>query len=303
MFRRIAVCLTLLLAGPLAAAPAPIQDRDARIGDVKLHYLEAGAGNATPVILLHGFAQTSHMWLPLIPKIDGDRTVVAVDLRGAGESSKPAGGYDKKTMAEDIHALVRSLGFRKVILVGHDIGLMVAYAYAAQHPDEVERIALMDAFLPGVGDTSGIFLLRDKWHFNFYGETPLKLVKGRERVYLEHFWNDFAADRNHSVSEADRVFYASEYAKPDGMRATMDYFRAFDEDNKDFAAMARTKLTMPMLVLSGEKSGGDFLIHQGRMVDTNVKGVIIKGSGHWLIDEAPEQTMAELVAFIAQPAA
>jgi pimeloyl-ACP methyl ester carboxylesterase len=296
------LCLTVA-APHVAQANAGVSDHKAKFGDVELHYLEAGAGTKTPVILLHGFAQTSHMWLPLIPKIDGDRKVVAVDLRGAGGSSKPAGGYDKKTMAEDIHALAKSLGFKKVILVGHDIGLMVAYAYAAQHPDEVERIALMDAFLPGVGDTSGIFLLRDKWHFNFYGETPLKLVNGRERIYLEHFWNDFAADRNHSVSEADRVFYANEYAKPDGMRATMDYFRGFDQDNKDFAAMAKTKLTMPMLVLSGEKSGGDFLINQGRMVDTNVKGVIIRGSGHWIIDEAPEQTMAELVAFIEQPAA
>ena len=303
MFRSIAFSAALLLAGTAAAAPVPVQDHTAKFGDVELHYVEAGSGKGTPVILLHGFAQTSHMWLPLIPKIDGDRKVVAVDLRGAGDSSKPAGGYDKKTMAEDIHALAKSLGFRKVILVGHDIGLMVAYAYAAQHPDEVERIALMDAFLPGVGDTTGIFLLRDKWHFNFYGETPLKLVNGRERIYLEHFWNDFAADRNHSVSEADRVIYANAYAKPDGMRATMDYFRAFDEDNKDFAAMAKTKLSMPMLVLSGEKSGGDFLINQGRMVDTNVKGVIIKGSGHWIIDEAPEQTMSELVAFIEQPAA
>jgi pimeloyl-ACP methyl ester carboxylesterase len=303
MFRMLAVCLALLLAGTAAAAPAPIEDHRAKLGDVELHYVEAGSGDRTPVILLHGFAQTSHMWLPLIPKIDGDRRVLAVDLRGAGDSSKPAAGYDKKTMAEDIHALAKSLGFKKVILVGHDIGLMVAYAYAAQHPDEVERIALMDAFLPGVGDTSGIFLLRDKWHFNFYGETPLKLVNGRERIYLEHFWNDFAADRNHSVSEADRVVYATEYAKPDGMRATMDYFRAFDQDNKDFAAMAKTKLAMPMLVLSGEKSGGDFLINQGRMVDTNVNGVIIKGSGHWLIDEAPEATMSELVAFIEQPAA
>jgi pimeloyl-ACP methyl ester carboxylesterase len=296
------LCVLLFATGTAAASPS-ISDHKAKFGDVELHYVEAGSGNGTPVILLHGFAQTSHMWLPLIPKIGGDRTVVAVDLRGAGGSSKPAGGYDKKTMAEDIHALAKSLGFKKVILVGHDIGLMVAYAYAAQHPDEVERIALMDAFLPGVGDTSGIFLLRDKWHFNFYGETPLKLVNGRERIYLEHFWNDFAADRNHSVSEADRAFYANEYAKPDGMRATMDYFRAFDEDNKDFAAMAKTKLAMPMLVLSGEKSGGDFLINQGRMVDTNVKGVIIKGSGHWIIDEAPEQTMSELVAFIEQPAA
>jgi len=304
MARLLVVFFALLFAaGTVSAAVPPISDHKAKIGDVELHYVEAGSGKGTPVILLHGFAQTSHMWLPLIPKIDGDRTVVAVDLRGAGDSSKPPAGYDKKTMAEDIHGLVKSLGFKKVILVGHDIGLMVAYAYAAQHPDEVERIALMDAFLPGVGDTSGIFLLRDKWHFNFYGETPLKLVNGRERIYLEHFWNDFAADRNHSVSEADRVFYAKEYAKPDGMRATMDYFRGFDQDNKDFAEMAKTKLTMPMLVLSGEKSGGDFLINQGKMVDTNVRGVIIKGSGHWLIDEAPDQTMSELVAFIQQPAA
>ncbi len=191
-----------------------------------------------------------------------------------------------------------------MILVGHDIGLMVAYAYAAQHPDEVERIALMDAFLPGVGDTSGIFLLRDKWHFNFYGETPHKLVNGRERIYLEHFWNDFAADRNHSISEADRVFYANEYAKPDGMRATMDYFRAFDHGQRGFRgdgedeahdADARAELA--------RNPAADFLINQGRMVDTNVKGVIIKGSGHWLIDEAPEQVMPALVAFIQQPAA
>jgi pimeloyl-ACP methyl ester carboxylesterase len=156
----------------------------------------------------------------------------------------------------------------------------------------------MDAFLPGVGDTSGIFLLRDKWHFNFYGETPLKLVAGRERIYFEHFWNDFAADPKHSIPEKDRVFYTEQYAQPGGMRAGFEYFRAFDQDAKDFAAFSKTKLTMPMLVLSGEKSGGDFLINQGKLVDTNVTGVIIKGSGHWIMEEAPDQTMPALVAFI-----
>jgi pimeloyl-ACP methyl ester carboxylesterase len=238
------------------------------------------------------------MWLPLIPKIDDGRPVIAPDLRGIGGSSKPESGYDKKTAAQDIHALAQSLGYKKVIIVGHDIGLMVAYAYAAQYPDEVERIALMDAFLPGVGDTSGIFLLRDKWHFNFYGETPLKLVAGRERIYFEHFWNDFAADAKHSIPEKDRVFYAQQYAQPGGMRAGFEYFRAFDQDAKDFGAFSQKKLTMPMLVLSGEKSGGDFLINQGKLVDTNVKGVIIKGSGHWIMEEAPEQTIPALVAFI-----
>jgi len=292
-----ALCLTVA-APHVAQANAGVSDHKAKFGDVELHYLEAGAGTKTPVILLHGFAQTSHMWLPLIPKIDDGRPVIAPDLRGIGGSSKPDSGYDKKTAAQDIHALAQSLGYKKVIVVGHDIGLMVAYAYAAQYPDEVERIALMDAFLPGVGDTSGIFLLRDKWHFNFYGETPLKLVAGRERIYFEHFWNDFAADAKHSIPEKDRVFYAQQYAQPGGMRAGFEYFRAFDQDAKDFGAFAQTKLTMPMLVLSGEKSGGDFLINQGKLVDSNVTGVIIKGSGHWIMEEAPEQTIPALVAFI-----
>jgi pimeloyl-ACP methyl ester carboxylesterase len=281
-----------------ASAANTVASKTADVNGVTLHYLQAGTGSATPVILLHGYAETSHMWLPLIPKIDSHRVVIAPDLRGAGSSSTPDAGYDKKTLAQDIHALAASLGFHKVILVGHDIGLMVAYAYAAQYPDEVDRIALMDAFLPGVGDTSGIFLLRDKWHFNFYGETPLKLVAGRERIYFEHFWNDFAADPKHSIPEADRVFYASAYARPGGMRAGFEYFRAFDQDGKDFAAFAQKKLAMPMLVLSGEKSGGDFLINQARLVDTNVQGVIIKGSGHWIMEEAPEQTIPALVAFV-----
>ena len=204
----------LLPAFAHAKAGDAIGSHTAKVNGVEIHYLAAGAGDKTPVILLHGYAETSHMWLPLIPKIDDGRPVIAADLRGIGGSSKPDSGYDKKTAAQDIHALAQSLGFRKVILVGHDIGLMVAYAYAAQYPDDVERIALMDAFLPGVGDTSGIFLLRDKWHFNFYGETPLKLVAGRERIYFEHFWNDFAADPKHSIPEKDRVFYAGQYAQP-----------------------------------------------------------------------------------------
>lgn len=299
--RWIVVVFAAFLVPAFAQAKAgdAIGSHTAKVNGVEIHYLAAGAGDKTPVILLHGYAETGHMWLPLIPKIDDGRPVIAPDLRGIGGSSKPDSGYDKKTAAQDIHALAQSLGFKKVIVVGHDIGLMVAYAYAAQYPDDVERIALMDAFLPGVGDTSGIFLLRDKWHFNFFGETPLKLVAGRERIYFEHFWNDFAADPKHSIPEKDRVFYTEQYAQPGGMRAGFEYFRAFDQDAKDFAAFSQTKLTMPMLVLSGEKSGGDFLINQGKLVDTNVKGVIIKGSGHWIMEEAPDQTIPALVAFIS----
>lgn len=299
--QRAATALLMILAMQSTAHAAgndAIQSHSATVNDVTLHYLQAGTGGESPVVLLHGYAETSHMWRPLMLQLDDGHVVIAPDLRGAGSSSKPEGGYDKKTLAQDVHALVKSLGYPKVKIVGHDIGLMVAYAYAAQYPDEVESIVLMDAFLPGVGDWTKVWLLRDLWHFHFYGETPLKLVDGRERTYFEHFWNDFAADRAHSIPEADRQFYAAEYAKPGGMRAGFEYFKNFEQDAKDFAGFAQTKLQMPMLVLSGEKAGGQFLIDQGRLVANNVEGVIIKGSGHWLMEEAPDQTMPALVTFL-----
>ncbi len=278
------------------AGAAGIKSRFANANGAKLHYLAAGSGE--PVILLHGYAQNSHMWRPLIAELARTKTVIAPDLRGFGQSARPASGYDKKSMAQDIHALAHSLGFERVRICGHDIGLMVAYAYAALYPSEVEKIVLMDAFLPGIGDTTGIFLLRDLWHFHFFGETPEKLVKGRERIYFEHFWNDFAANPKKSVSEADRRFYAKAYAKPGAMHAGFEVFKAFDQDATDFADLAKTKLQMPMLVLSGEKAGGEFLINQGRMVADDVEGVIVKGSGHWLIDEAPKQVIPQLVEFL-----
>jgi len=271
---------------------------ESRFGDVngiRLHYLIAGKGE--PIVLLHGYAQNSHMWRPLIPALAKTHTVIAPDLRGFGESSKPESGYEKANMARDIHALVVSLGHRRIGIAGHDIGLMVAYAYAAQYPETVERIALMDAFLPGVGDWTKVWLLRDLWHFHFYGKTPLALVDGRERIYFEHFWNDFAADPAHSVSEADRQVYAAAYGQPGAMRAGFEVFRAFERDAAEFAVFAKTKLKMPMLVLTGEKASGEFLIAQGRLVADIVEGVVIKGAGHWLIDEAPEQTIPKLVAF------
>jgi pimeloyl-ACP methyl ester carboxylesterase len=275
-----------------------IRRRIANVNGVRLAYLVAGTGE--PVILLHGYAQTSHMWLPLIAELAKTRTVVAPDLRGFDRSSKPDSGYDKKTLARDVHALARSLGFRRAKVVGHDIGLMVGYAYAAQYPREVDRLVLMDAFLPGVGDWESVWLLRDLWHFHFYGEVPLKLVAGRERIYFEHFWNDFAADRKHSVPEADRKFYAAAYARRGGMRAGFEIFRAFAQDARDFARFAKVKLTMPLLVLSGEKAGGDFLIKQGRLVADNVEGVIVKGSGHWLMEEAPDQVIPKLLDFLTR---
>jgi pimeloyl-ACP methyl ester carboxylesterase len=274
-----------------------IDSRFAEVGGIKLHYLIAGKGD--PVFLLHGYAQTSHMWRPLFAELAKTHTVIAPDLRGFGGSAKPESGYDKKTMTRDIHALAASLGHARIGIAGHDIGLMVAYAYAAQYPREVTRIALMDAFLPGVGDWKTVWLLRDLWHFHFYGKTPLALVEGRERIYLEHFWNDFAADPARSVSEADRQLYAAAYAQPGAMKAGFEVFRAFEQDAKDFADFAKTRLTMPMLVLTGERASGEFLIAQGRLVADQVEGVVVKGSGHWLINEAPDQVIPRLVEFFA----
>ena len=203
----------------LAQDKSAIQSRVVDVNGIKMYYLVAGQGS--PIVLLHGFAETSHMWRPLIAELAKNHAVIAPDLRGFGSTSAPEGGYTKKEMAQDVHALVKSHGYSKIRLAGHDIGLMVAYAYAAQYPDEVERLVLMEAFLPGVGEWNNVFLLRDLWHFHFYGKTPLALVTGRERIYLEHFWNDFAADGTKSVPEADRKFYTGEYAMPGHIKAVM----------------------------------------------------------------------------------
>ena len=220
----------------MTSLPQGFSENVALVNGVKINYTIGGKGPA--VVLLHGYAQTSHMWLPLAPLLAATNTVIAPDLRGIGGSERTPGGYDKKNMATDIHELVRQLGHATARVVGHDIGLMVAYAYAAQYPGDVGKVILMDAFLPGVGSWKDVWLMRDLWHFHFYGETPLALVKGRERTYFEHFWNDFAADKAKSVSEVDRQVYAAAYARDDGMRAGFEVFRNFEQDAKDFADFA-----------------------------------------------------------------
>lgn len=293
------VALLLACASLSATAgeiPAGFTERFAEVNGVRLHYFIGGQGS--PVVLLHGYAETGHMWLPLMPLLAKNHTVIVPDLRGAGNSSKPDSGYDKKNMAVDIHDLTSSLGFDRVSIVGHDIGLMVAYAYAAQFPQATERVVLMDAFLPGIGNWKDVWLMRDLWHFHFYGEVPLALVNGRERIYFEHFWNDFAADPHHSIPEADRRFYAEAYAQPGGMRAGFEYFRNFERDAKDFAQLSVTPLSMPVLVLTGEKASGNFLIEQTKLVASNVQGQVVMGSGHWLMEEAPQAVIPAIIAFL-----
>jgi pimeloyl-ACP methyl ester carboxylesterase len=295
------VVLALLVAwvlSPRVATGQQVESKFAEANGVRLHYLVTGRGD--PVLLLHGFAQSSHMWRPLMRELAKRHTVIAADLRGAGQSDAPPDGYTKSAMARDVHALMTGLGYDKVSLVGHDIGAMVAYAYAVQFPGEVNRIVLLDAFLPGVGEWTRVWTNPDAWHFRFYGPTPEALVRGRERIYLQHFWNDFAANPAKSIPEADRNVYAAEYGRPRHVHAGMEWFRVLNEDGREFHEYAAKPLTLPMLVLTGEKGSGDFLISQAQLIDTDVEAAVVPGAGHWLMEEAPGFVIPKIVTFLAQ---
>jgi pimeloyl-ACP methyl ester carboxylesterase len=289
-------CIFSLFASPSDGAPAEIASRTASIDGVQLHYLIAGSGPA--VLLLHGYTQTSRMWRPLIPLLAEKFTVIA-DLPGIGDSSIPADNKaDMITAAKHVHDLVRSLKIDKARVVGHDIGLMVAYAYAAQFPGETEKLAVMDAFLPGVSGWEPIYNDPNTWHFRFNGEYPEKLVKGRERTYFEYFWNVLAADKTHSIPEADRKAYTEAYARPGRMRAGWAYFVSWPQLAKDYAQLSQTKLTMPVLSIGGDKSLGNELAAQMKLVATDVTVVVLNDTGHWILEEKPKETTDALVKFL-----
>jgi pimeloyl-ACP methyl ester carboxylesterase len=273
-----------------------IKGHDATIDNVQLHYLTAGHGPAA-VILLHGFAETSRMWRPIIPTLAEKFTVIAPDLPGIGDSSIPD-KIDMLDAAKRIHDLVRSLKIDKARVVGHDIGLMVAYAYAAQFPGKTEKLAVMDAFLPGVPGWEPIYNDPNTWHFRFNGEYPEKLVKGRERTYFEYFWNVLAADKTRSIPEADRKAYTEAYAKPGRMRAAWMYFASWPQLAKDFAQLSQTKLTMPVLSIGGEKSLGNELGAQMKLVAENPIVIVLPNTGHWILEEKPKETTDALVNFL-----
>ena len=275
---------------------AAFESRTAEIDGTRLHYLTAGSG--PPLLLLHGYAETSSMWQALLPAIAERFMVVAPDLPGMGDSDIPADGLDMQSAAIRMHALACSLGIEKARVVGHDIGLMVAYAYAAQFPEEVEKLVVMDAFLPGVGDWESIYNDPAFWHFRFHGPTPEALVRGRERIYFEYLWNELAANKWKSIPEADREAYADAYSEPGRMRAGWAYFGSFPQTAKDFARLAETKLSMPVLAIGGDKSLGEFLGRQMKLAASNVTAVVIEDSGHWLLEEQPDQTTRALLAFL-----
>jgi pimeloyl-ACP methyl ester carboxylesterase len=282
-------------AQPASELPG-IDARDAVVDSIRVHYLTAGRGPA--VILLHGYTQTSRMWRPVISQLAQRFTVVAPDLPGIGDSEIPKEGIDIKTSAIRIHALAVQLDLPEVHVVGHDIGLMVAYAYAAMYPAETKKLVVMDAFLPGIDGWESYYNNPDLWHFRFHGPTPEALVAGRENIYFAYFWNDMAADKNHSVSPADREAYVATYSRPDRMRAGWAYFANWPQTALDLAALAKTKLTMPVLAIAGDKASAATLMPQMHLVGTNVKTLTLKDTGHWVLEERPKETSDALVNFL-----
>jgi len=300
---RILASLLALLAFALPAHaqvpayPPAFKTQEIAANGTILHVRIGGSGPA--VLLLHGYGETGDMWAPLAAALMRDHTVVAPDLRGMGLSAVAPGGYDKKTQAGDMIALLDTLKIARADVVAHDIGNMVAYALTVQNPARVSRLVLIDAPVPGIGPWEEVLKNPILWHFRFGGPDMERLVAGRERIYLDRFWNDFSADPKH-FDEASRAHYAALYARPGNMHAGFAQFAAFDQDaidNRGFLA-ARGKLTMPVLALGGEKSFGDQMAAIMRSAATNVTGGIVPGSGHWIMEENPDATVRLVTAFL-----
>jgi pimeloyl-ACP methyl ester carboxylesterase len=282
-------------AEPLSV-PSGFRTQEVATNGVTIHVRIGGSGPA--VVLLHGYGETGDMWAPLATDLARDHTVVVPDLRGLGLSSKPAGGFDKKTQAGDVAGVLDQLKIDRAYLVTHDIGNMVGYAFAAQYPGRVDRFVLIDAPLPGVGPWEEVLKNPLLWHFRFGGPDMERLVAGRERIYLDRFWNEFSATPSR-FTEAARVHYSELYALPGAMRSGFAQFAAFDqdaEDNKRF--LAKGKLAMPVLAVGGEKSFGTQMADIMRFAANDVTGAITPDSGHWIMEENPAATIGIVSAFL-----
>jgi pimeloyl-ACP methyl ester carboxylesterase len=300
----------LFAAGLLASAPAlakvepfptTFKTRDIPVEGATIHTRVGGHGPV--VVLLHGFGDTGDMWAPLAARLAGDHTVVVPDLRGMGLSSHPETGYDKKSEARDIATVLEALELDgPVALVTHDIGNMVGYAFAAQNRSRVTRWVVMDAPLPGLGHWDDVVKDQRTWHFDFYGPDAERLVAGRERIYLDRFYNELSADPKH-IDEATRQHYAALYARSHAIHNAFAQFAAFRQDAKDNQKfLAEGKLGMPVLAIGGEKSFGQGFANEIEFAATDVRALSIRDSGHWLMEEQPEATMDAILAFIAEPA-
>jgi pimeloyl-ACP methyl ester carboxylesterase len=276
--------------------PRTFQTRNLNANGVTLHVRAGGQGSA--VVMLHGFGDTGDMWAPVAAILAKDHRVVVPDLRGMGLSSHPENGYDKKTQAHDIAAVMDKLKIEKAAFVTHDIGNMVGYAFAAQFPARVSRWVVIDAPLPGIGPWDEITRSPLLWHFNFRGPDVERLVKGRERIYLDRFWNELSANPK-AIKEATRRHYARLYARPGAMHCAFNQFAAFTQDAADNKALvANDKLAMPIFALGGDHSFGAKMADIMRLVATDVSGGVIARSGHWVMEEQPKQTTSAVVGFI-----
>jgi pimeloyl-ACP methyl ester carboxylesterase len=295
---------TLFLSAPAVGAgvapfPATFQTRDVTVEGATIHVRIGGRGPA--VLLLHGFGDTGDMWAPLAARLVKDHQIVVPDLRGMGLSSHPEAGYDKKSEAQDIAAVLHSLGVEgRVALVTHDIGNMVGYAFAAQNRSRVTRWVVMDAPLPGLGHWDDVVKDHRTWHFDFYGADEERLIAGRERLYLDRFYNELSADPRR-VDEQTRQHYAALYSRPSAMHDAFAQFAAFRQDaidNQKF--LADGKLAMPVLAIGGEKSFGQGFANEIAFAAQNVRALSIRDSGHWLMEEQPEAVMAAIQSFLAE---
>jgi pimeloyl-ACP methyl ester carboxylesterase len=299
----VAALLGGVRAAPMTAAAAPslpagFQSRTIATPDGANIFVRYG-GTGPAVVLLHGFGDTGVMWGPLAAQLAKTHTVIVPDLRGMGRSSKPAGGYDKKSQAADVRTVVTKLGQDRAAVVGHDIGTMVAYAYAARYPDKVDKLVVMDAPVPGIAPWDEIILSPKLWHFNFGGPHAERLVAGRERIYLDRFWDEFAGDPS-KIDEPTRAYYAQQYAQPGAMRASFAQFNTIVlKDVADNRILSKTKLTMPVLAIGAEKSLGASVAATMRNAATNVREAVVPGAGHWLMEERPDAIIALVGKFLA----
>jgi pimeloyl-ACP methyl ester carboxylesterase len=276
--------------------PPSFRAQEINADGATIHVRVGGAGPA--VVMLHGFGDTGDMWSPVAAILVENHTVVVPDLRGMGLSSHPEGGYDKKTQARDIARVMDKLKIEQAAVITHDIGNMVGYALAAQFPTRVTRWVIIDAPLPGIGPWDDIIRSPALWHFNFRGPDIERLVKGRERIYLDRFWNELSANPK-AIDDSTRRHYAQLYGRAGAMHSAFNQFAAFSQDaidNKAFAA--KGKLTMPVLALGGDHSFGTQMADIMRLVASDVTGGVITDSGHWVMEEQPKQTTTAIVDFI-----
>ena len=301
MRRALPIILALILvsfpvSGEVKPFPTGFKAEMIAINDAKIYVRKGGNGPA--VIMIHGFGDTGDMWEPLATVMMGNHTVIVPDLRGMGLSSSAEHGYDKKTQGQDIGQILDALNVGKADLVTHDIGNMVGYAFAAQYPDRVKRWVAMDAPLPGLGHWDEIIRSPALWHFNFRGPDVERLVAGRERIYLDRFWNELSANPK-AIDEATRAHYAALYSRPHAMHNAFEQFAAFSQDaidNKSFAA--KGKLAMPVLAIGADHSFGPGMAAELGFAASNVTGKVIANSGHWLMEEQPAATVSAIVDYL-----